>query len=79
MGGSVEKQIQKALGFLPPCGNGCRFSESAICSSRGHPPSKIKLEFKIQNTKVAPAKVAFDTVQTVDDLKNQSRERKSHY
>ena len=40
-----EKQIQKALGSLPPCGNRCRFSESAICSSRVHPPSEIKSNF----------------------------------
>ena len=46
-GGSVEKQIQKALGSLPPCGNRCRFSESAICSSRVHPPSEIKSNLKI--------------------------------
>ena len=48
MGGSVEKQIQKALGSLPPCGNRCRFSESAICSSRVHPPSEIKSNFKFK-------------------------------
>ena len=40
-----EKQIQKALGSLPPCRNRCRFSESAICSSRVHPPSGNKIEF----------------------------------
>ena len=61
MGGSVEKQIHNALGFLPSCGNRCRFSESAVCSSRVRPPSKIELNFKFQNTKVASAKVAFDT------------------
>ena len=27
---------------LSPCGNRCRFSESAICSLRVHPPSKIE-------------------------------------
>ena len=48
MGGSVEKQIQKALGSLPPCGNRCRFSESAMCSSRVHPPSEIKSNFKFK-------------------------------
>ena len=46
MGGSVEKQIQKTLGSLSPCGNRCRFSESAICSSQVHPPSEIKSNFK---------------------------------
>ena len=40
-----EKQIQKALGSLPPCRNRCRFSESAICSSRVRPPSEIKSNF----------------------------------
>ena len=43
-----EEQIQKALGSLPPCGNRCRFSESAICSSRVHPPSEIKSNFKFK-------------------------------
>ena len=46
--GAASKKIQNALGFLPPCGNRCRFSESAICSSRVHPPSKIKLNFKFK-------------------------------
>ena len=48
IGGSVEKQIQKALGSLPPFGNRCRLSESAICSSRVHPPSEIKSNFKFK-------------------------------
>ena len=43
-----ERQIQKALGSLPPCGNRCRFSESAICSSRVRPPSEIKSNFKFK-------------------------------
>ena len=47
-GRTREKQIQKALGSLPPCGNRCRFSESAICSSRVHPPSEIKSNFKFK-------------------------------
>ena len=51
MGGSVEKQIQKAVGSLLPCGNRCRFSESAICSSRVHPPSEIKSNFKFKTLK----------------------------
>ena len=54
MGGSVEKQIQKALGSLPPCGNRCRFSESAICSSRVHPPSEIKSNFKFKTLRWRP-------------------------
>ena len=54
MGGSVEKQIQKALGSLPPCGNRCRFSESAICSSRVHPPSEIKSIFKFKTLRWRP-------------------------
>ena len=49
-----EKQIQKALGSLPPCGNGCRFSESAICSSRVHPPSEIKSNFKFKALRWRP-------------------------
>ena len=49
-----EKQIQKALGSLPPCGNRCRFSESAICSSRVHPPSEIKSNFKFETLRWRP-------------------------
>ena len=48
MRGSVEKQIQKALSSLSPCGNRCRFSESAICSSRVHPPSEIQSNLKFK-------------------------------
>ena len=47
-GGCVEKYIQNALGFLPACGNRCRFSESAICSSRVRPPSKIRSNLKFK-------------------------------
>ena len=54
MGGIVEKQIQKALGSLPPCGNRCRFSESLICSSRVHPPSEIKSNFKFKTLRWRP-------------------------
>ena len=49
-----EKQIQKALGSLLPCGNRCRFSESAICSSRVHPPSEIKSDFKFKTLRWRP-------------------------
>ena len=49
-----EKQIQKALGSLPPCGNRCRLSESAICSSPVHPPSEIKLNFKFKTLRWRP-------------------------
>ena len=49
-----EEQIQKALGSLPPCGNRCRFSESAICSSRVHPPSEIKSNFKFKTLRWRP-------------------------
>ena len=49
-----EKQIQKALGSLPPCRNRCRFSESAICSSRVHPPSEIKSNFKFRTLRWRP-------------------------
>ena len=49
-----EKQIQKALGSLPPCRNRCRFSESAICSSRVHPPSEIKSNFKFKTLRWRP-------------------------
>ena len=49
-----EKQIQKALGSLPPCGNRCRFSESAICSSRVHLPSEIKSNFKFKTLRWRP-------------------------
>ena len=48
------KQIQKALGSLPPCGNRCRFSESAICSSRVRPPSEIKSNFKFKTLRWRP-------------------------
>ena len=53
-GRTREKQIQKALGSLPPCGNRCRFSESAICSSRVRPPSEIKLNFKFKTLRWRP-------------------------
>ena len=49
-----EKQIQKALGSLPPCGNRCRFSESAICSSWVRPPSEIKSNFKFKTLRWRP-------------------------
>ena len=49
-----EKQIQKALGSLPPCGNRCRFSESAICSSRVPPSSEIKSNFKFKTLRWRP-------------------------
>ena len=49
-----EEQIQKTLGSLPPCGNRCRFSESAICSSRVHPPSEIKSNFKFKTLRWRP-------------------------
>ena len=49
-----EKQIQKALGSLPPCRNRCRFSESAICSSRVRPPSEIKSNFKFKTLRWRP-------------------------
>ena len=49
-----RKQIQKALGSLPPCGNRCRFSESAICSSRVHPPSEIKSNFTFKTLRWRP-------------------------
>ena len=67
-GRTREKQIQKALGSLPPCGNRCRCSESAISSSRVHPPSEMKSNFKFKNTKVASPKVAFDTVRVSCDI-----------
>ena len=49
-----EKQIQKALGSLPPSRYRCRFSESAICSSRVHPPSEIKSNFKFKTLRWRP-------------------------
>ena len=53
-GRTREKQIQKALGSLPPCRNRCRFSESAICSSRVRPPSEIKSNFKFKTLRWRP-------------------------
>ena len=53
-GRTRDKQIQKALGSLPPCGNRCRFSESAICSSRVRPPSEIKSNFKFKTLRWRP-------------------------
>ena len=50
---------------LPPCGNRCRFSESsASCSIRfaGAPTIDNRIEQTISKTKVASAKVAFDTL-----------------
>ena len=49
-----EKQIQKALGSLLPCGNRCRFSESAICSLRVRPPSEIKSNFRFKTLRWRP-------------------------
>ena len=50
-GCTVEKN-PKSLGLcaaaLPPCGNRCRLSESAICSSQVRPPLKIKLNLKFK-------------------------------
>ena len=46
---------------LLPCRNRCRFSESGFLFA-GAPTIKNKIEQKIHNTKVASAKVAFDTV-----------------
>ena len=66
-GGTREKQIQKALGSLPPCGNRCRFSESAICSSRVHPPSEIKSNFKFKTLRWRPLRWRL----TLSDLKTQ--------
>ena len=47
-GGQRRKTNPKTLGSLLPCGNRCRFSESAISSTPVHPPSEIKsnVEFK---------------------------------
>ena len=47
-GGQRPKTNPKAFGSLPPCGNRCRSSESAICSSRVHPPSEITSNFKFK-------------------------------
>ena len=63
MGGSVEKEVEKpwaCIFTLPPCPNRCRFSEGNF--STGAPTIEIKIEQRVQNTKVASAKVAFDTV-----------------
>ena len=45
---SVAEIKVSTLGSLSPCGNRCRFSESAICSSRVRPPSEIKSNFKFK-------------------------------
>ena len=45
MGATSKNKSQKpwaSILTLLPCGNRCRFSESAICFSQVHPPSKIK-------------------------------------
>ena len=63
-GAASKNKSQKpwACSFtLPPCGNRCRFSESALFSASA-PTIENKIERKNQNTKVACAKVAFDTV-----------------
>ena len=61
-----EKQIQKALGSLPPCGNRCRFSESAICSSRVHPPSEIKSNLKFKTLRWRPLRWRLTLSDTVE-------------
>ena len=65
-----EKQIQKALGSLPPCGNRCRFSESAICSSRVRPPSEIKSNLKFKTLRWRPLRwrLTLSQRQTMDRL-----------
>ena len=52
--GQRRKTNPKSLGSLPPCGNRCRFSESAICSSRVHPPSEIKSNLKFKTLRWRP-------------------------
>ena len=49
---------------LLPCRNRCRFSESDFLYA-GAPTIENKIELKIQNTKVASAKVAFDIVRLI--------------
>ena len=49
---------------LLPCRNRCRFSESGFLFA-GAPTIENRIEQKIQNTKVASAKVAFDTVRQI--------------
>ena len=44
----AKNKSKKPWALWPPCGNRCRFSESAICSSRVHPPSEIKSNFKFK-------------------------------
>ena len=72
-GRTREKQIQKALGSLPPCGNRCRFSESAICSSRVHPPSEIKSNFKFKTLRWRPLRWRLP----LSDLLSMRREKKN--
>ena len=71
-----EKQIQKALGSLPPCGNRCRFSESAICSSRVHPPSDIKSNFKFKTLRWRPLRWRLTLSEYGKILKEQLRQEK---
>ena len=65
MGGSVEKTNAKSLG---PAFSLCRRAgiDAALAKAdfffAGAPTIENKIEQKIQNTKVASAKVAFDTV-----------------
>ena len=71
MGGGVEKQIQKALGqhFHSVA---VREIDAALAKAdfffAGAPAIENRIEQKIQNTKVASAKVAFDTVQDRGEL-----------
>ena len=62
MGGSVEKQIQKALGSPARHAGIDAALVKADFLFAGAPTIENKIEQPIQNTKVASAKVAFDTV-----------------
>ena len=65
-GGQRRKINPKSLGFLLPCGNRCRFSESAVCSPRVQHPFENRIELKFKILRWRLRKVAFDIVQCLD-------------
>ena len=76
MGGSVEKINPKSLGsvFSLCCRAGVDAAlVKADFLSAGVPTIENKIEQKIQNTTVASAKVAFDTVRKVWDYMTEFR------
>ena len=54
VGAPAKNKSKKPWALCRRAGNRCRFSESAICSSRVHPPSEIKSNFKFKTLRWRP-------------------------